>query len=199
MYKGSGIFELTKNVLPRKKIFGIPRRNWIECIIFTGVVEAVIFSIPFTKTASFMFSAVFGGGVFFISLRGIYRRSITQFFFSGFNTAIYAIIPDCVEYGEWKTGLRNDGFQYAFVSLGNKIGMAIGTALLAALLGKYGYVANQVQNPAVLSIMRHSFTTIPGVLWIVTAIVLFFYRLNKKRYNEIVEDLKKQDKINPRY
>ena len=30
-------------------------------------------------------------------------------------------------------------------------------------------------------------------------IVLFFYRLNKKRYNEIVEDLKKQDKINPRY
>ena len=45
---------------------------------------------------------------------------ITQFFFSGFNTAIYAIIPDCVEYGEWKTGLRNDGFQYAFVSLGNK-------------------------------------------------------------------------------
>lgn len=116
---------------------------------------------------------------------------ITQFFFSGFNTAIYAIIPDCVEYGEWKTGLRNDGFQYAFVSLGNKIGMAIGTALLAALLGKYGYVANQVQNPAVLSIMRHSFTTIPGILWIVTAIVLFFYRLNKKRYNEIVEDLKK--------
>ena len=57
---------------------------------------------------------------------------------------------------------------------GNKIGMAIGTALLAALLGKYGYVANQVQNPAVLSIMRHSFTTIPGILWIVTAIVLFF-------------------------
>ena len=81
---------------------------------------------------------------------------ITQFFFSGFNTAIYAIIPDCVEYGEWKTGLRNDGFQYAFVSLGNKIGMAIGTALLAALLGKYGYVANQAQNPAVLSIMRNS-------------------------------------------
>ena len=36
-----------------------------------------------------------------------------------------------------------------------------------------------------------SFSSIPGVLWIVTAIVLFFYRLNKKRYNEIVEDLKK--------
>ena len=68
--------------------------------------------------------------------------------------------------------------------------MAIGTALLAALLGKYGYVANQTQNSAVLGIMKHAFTTIPGILWIVTAVVLFFYRLNRKRYNEIVEDLK---------
>lgn len=68
--------------------------------------------------------------------------------------------------------------------------MAIGTAMLAALLGKYGYVANQTQNDTVISIMKHAFTTIPGILWIVTAVVLFFYRLNKKRYNEIVEDLK---------
>ena len=37
--------------------------------------------------------------------------------------------------------------------------------------------------------MKHSFTTIPGVLWVVTGIVLVFYRLNKKRYNEIVEEI----------
>ena len=51
-------------------------------------------------------------------------------------------------------------------------------------------VANQAQNDTVISIMKYAFTTIPGILWIVTAVVLFFYRLNKKRYNEIVEDLK---------
>lgn len=28
--------------------------------------------------------------------------ALSQFFFCGFNTAIYAIVPDCVEYGEWK-------------------------------------------------------------------------------------------------
>ena len=174
------------------------------CIIIPSIIGAACFQPVFRKlnnkgrTAS-IFAILTGISMlcmFFFNVKetpaAFYTLAgITQFFFSGFNTAIYAIIPDCVEYGEWKTGLRNDGFQYAFVSLGNKIGMAIGTALLAALLGKYGYVANQVQNPAVLSIMRHSFTTIPGVLWIVTAIVLFFYRLNKKRYNEIVEDLKK--------
>lgn len=121
---------------------------------------------------------------------------LAQFFFSGFNTAIYAIIPDCVEYGEWKTGLRNDGFQYAFISLGNKVGMAIGTSLLAAVLEMCGYVANQQQNPAVLGVIRHSFTTVPGILWIVTAAVLLMYKLNVKTYNKIVIEIQNRRKMN---
>ena len=112
--------------------------------------------------------------------------ALSQFFFSGFNTAIYAIIPDCVEYGEWITGVRNDGFQYAFISLGNKIGMALGTSMLALALGMAGYVSNAAQNETVLSIMRHAFSTIPGILWVVTAVALFFYKLNKRNYNRIV-------------
>ena len=115
--------------------------------------------------------------------------ALSQFFFSGFNTAIYAIIPDCVEYGEWKTGIRNDGFQYSFVSLGNKIGMALGTSLLALALGNAGYVAGEVQNAEVLSVMRHAFSTIPGVLWVATAACLMFYRLDKKTYNKIINEL----------
>ena len=113
--------------------------------------------------------------------------ALSQFFFSGFNTAIYAIIPDCVEYGEWRTGIRNDGFQYAFISLGNKIGMALGTSLLALVLGAAGYVSNAVQNEEVISIMRHSFSTIPGALWVLTGIILFFYPMNKKIYNRIIK------------
>lgn len=50
-------------------------------------------------------------------------------------------------------------------------------------------------NAAVLSVMKHAFTTIPGSFWIVTAIVLFFYRLNKKYYDQIVEDLKSEKRI----
>ena len=115
--------------------------------------------------------------------------ALSQLFFCGFNTAIYAIVPDCVEYGEWKTGIRNDGFQYAFVSLGNKVGMAIGTAALAAVLDQLGFQANQVQNAAVQGVIHHAFSTIPGVLWIVTAVVLFFYQINKNSYNRIIAEL----------
>jgi len=178
------------------------------CIIIPSIIGAACFQPVFKKTnnkgrAASIFALLTGCSMLLLYLSSVKENpavfyilsGATQFFFSGFNTAIYAIIPDCAEYGQWKTGLRNDGFQYAFISLGNKIGMALGTALLAGMLGKFGYVANQQQNDAVLLVMKHAFTTIPGVLWIVTAVVLFFYRLNKKRYNEIVEELKYGKKV----
>lgn len=172
------------------------------CIIIPSILGAACFQPVFRKTnnkgrAASFFALLTGISMLALCLFRVKENPVmfyllsglTQFFFSGFNTAIYAIIPDCAEYGQWKTGLRNDGFQYAFISLGNKVGMALGTALLAGMLGRFGYVANAQQNEAVLMVMRHAFTTVPGVLWIVTAVVLFFYRLNKKRYNEIVEEL----------
>lgn len=70
--------------------------------------------------------------------------------------------------------------------------MAIGTSVLAGVLGSLGYMANQQQNSSVLAVMKHSFTTVPGVLWIVTAAVLYFYRLNRKSYNKIVQEIQER-------
>lgn len=175
------------------------------CIIIPSIIGAACFPPLFKLTnnkgrAASIFALLTGISMFSMyffsavsSPAAFYLFScLSQFFFSGFNTAIYAIIPDCAEYGEWKTGLRNDGFQYAFISLGNKVGMAIGTSVLAAVLGACGYVANVQQNAAVLAVMKHSFTTIPGILWVITAVVLFFYRLNKKSYNKIVAEIKER-------
>lgn len=172
-------------------------------IIVPSIIGAACFPAMFKWTANKGWAAsVFALGTG-ISMAALYFFSpntspvpfyvlaaLSQFFFSGFNTAIYAIIPDCVEYGEWRTGIRNDGFQYAFISLGNKIGMALGTSLLALVLGMAGYVSNAEQNPEVISIMRHAFSTIPGALWILTGIVLFYYKLNKRIYNRIVSIIK---------
>ena len=177
-------------------------------IIIPSIIGAACFPVVFRMTnnkgrSASIFALLTGISMFcmcFFTAAGspvpFYLFScLTQFFFSGFNTAIYVIIPDCVEYGEWKTGLRNDGFQYAFISLGNKIGMAIGTSVLAGVLGSLGYMANQQQNPAVLAVMKHSFTTVPGILWIVTAGVLYFYRLNRKAYNKIVQEIQERKEI----
>lgn len=177
-------------------------------IVIPSIIGAALFPLVFKWTgnkgwAASVFSVTMG-----ISMVALYFFSpnespvlfyifaaLAQFFFSGFNTAIYAIIPDCVEYGEWKTGIRNDGFQYAFISLANKIGMALGTSLLALAMGWAGYVANIEQTDAVKEVIHHAFSTVPGIFWIITAGVMLFYRLNKKEYNKIVSELEERKKI----
>ena len=164
-------------------------------IIIPSIIGAACFPKVFQLTSNKGWAGITIIALFFFSpvtspIPFYLFAALSQFFFSGFNTAIYAIIPDCVEYGEWRTGIRNDGFQYAFISLGNKIGMALGTALLALSLGWAGYEANTTQNEAVVAIMRHSFSTIPGILWVVTALALFFYKLDKRSYNRILAVIK---------
>ena len=111
---------------------------------------------------------------------------VSNFFLCAFNTAIYAVIPDCVEYGQYKTGIRNDGFQYAFISLANKIGMAIGTALLALALSLAGYEANGTQNENVVEIVRWGFSIAPAIVWFAAAAVLFMYNMRQDDYARIV-------------
>lgn len=178
-------------------------------IILPSIIGAALFPLVFRWTgnkgwAASVFSLLMG-----ISMVTLYFFSpkenpvlfyafaaLAQFFFSGFNTAIYAIIPDCVEYGELMTGIRNDGFQYSFISLANKIGMALGTSLLALVLGWAGYEANVEQSEVVKEVIHHAFSTVPGVLWIITAGVMLFYRLGRKEYNMIVEELGKRNNQN---
>ena len=161
-------------------IYQYGKRYWKAMILYTllGITGTGVSLI-----ALYFFSAVSSPIPFYTF------AALSQFFFCGFNTAIYAIVPDCVEYGEWKTGVRNDGFQYAFVSLGNKLGMAIGTSALAGVLSALSFAPNQVQNAAVQNAMHYAFSLLPGVLWLITAIVLFFYRISKRSYNQIMSEL----------
>jgi sugar (glycoside-pentoside-hexuronide) transporter len=121
--------------------------------------------------------------------------AIVSFFSGTFTVSVYAIVPDCAEYGEWKTGLRNDGFLYAFVSLGNKVGMAFGSAGIAAALGALGYVANQDQSPQIRNIIGHFYTTIPAILWIATAVLMLFYKIDKNSFNQMVSEIKTRTSV----
>lgn len=171
-------------------------------IVIPSIIGAALFPMVFRWTgnkgwAASVFSLLMGISMVILyffsptssSVLFYVFAALAQFFFSGFNTAIYAIIPDCVEYGEWKTGIRNDGFQYAFISLANKIGMALGTSLLALAMGWAGYEANMVQSDTVKEVIHHAFSTVPGILWIITAAVMVCYRLGKKEYNHIITEL----------
>ena len=54
-------------------------------------------------------------------------------------------------------------------------------------MGWEGYEANVEKSETVKEVIHHAFSTVPGILWIITAGVMLFYRLGRKEYNQIVE------------
>ena len=63
-------------------------------------------------------------------------------------TAAFAMIAETVDYHEWKFGCRREGLLSAGISLSTKLGMAIGTAGFAYMLGAAGYEAGHASDSA---------------------------------------------------
>jgi MFS family permease len=66
----------------------------------------------------------------------------------------WAMLPDTVEYGEWRTGVRAEGIIFGFISFVQKAALGIAVGLLGEVLTAIGYVANRSQAPEPLADMR---------------------------------------------
>jgi len=75
----------------------------------------------------------------------------------------WAMIPDTVEYSEWKTGLRREGILYGIFYFVFKFGTAVAGFLVGYVLSLTGYVANVEQSAGALFGIRAVFTLLPMV------------------------------------
>ena len=101
----------------------------------------------------------------------------------------WAMIPDTVEYAQWKHGKRADGAIYASSSFFQKLGKAIGGAGVALALSTVGYVANQEQTPATLEAIKQLLTFVPMGLMTLALVFARFYTLDGKLHQRIREEL----------
>ena len=74
---------------------------------------------------------------------------------------MWALIPETIEYGEYKTGKRLSGMIYAIIGFFFKFGLALGGIVPGFMLARFGYVANQVQTPEALQGILITTTIIP--------------------------------------
>ncbi|KPU42813.1 inner membrane symporter YicJ [Oxobacter pfennigii] len=103
-----------------------------------------------------------------------------------------AMRADTVEYGEWKTGVRNEGMIYSGASFGGKVGSGIGGAILAALLASGGYVGGAAtQTPEAIEAIKAAFIILPGVGSTLIMVMLAFFDL-EKFIPQINKDLKER-------
>ena len=101
----------------------------------------------------------------------------------------WAMIPDTVEYAQYKHGKRADGAIYASSSFFQKLGKAVGGAGVAMALSAVGYVANQEQTPETLSAIKQMLTFVPMALMSVALVLARFYTLDNDQHAKIREAL----------
>ncbi|WP_066190843.1 MFS transporter [Gracilibacillus timonensis] len=122
-----------------------------------------------------------------VILRGIGRTPIFG--------SIFALLPDTVEYGEWKTGVRREGLVYSGGSMGTKVGVGIGSAFVGWILGWGGYIGGQeMQADSALFAINSLFIYLPIITYVILFVLLYFYKLDKE-YPKIFKELQMRKTI----
>ena len=108
----------------------------------------------------------------------IFGHCIYGLFNCGFPLML-AMVADCVDYQQYRTGKRNDGSYYAVYGLATKLGNAIGSGVGVIIIAAFGYVAGAEQSAATQAGINFTVNLLPAIL-LVAAAVLLMILWNKK-------------------
>lgn len=109
---------------------------------------------------------------------------------SAVQTLMFALQADTVEYGEWTSGVRTEGTNYAAMSFTRKLGQGIGGALAGWGIGVGGYAAGSTtQTPGALEAIRYLTGLGPAVFVGFGAVAMLAYPLTEERFRTIVVTL----------
>ena len=148
--------------------------------------------ILYTAALSFVFSVV----RLFIYIENVWVYTalniMTLLGQTAFTMLIWALVSDCLDYSEWKTGFRSDGSMYSMYTFSRKIGSTIASTGLAFSLGLVGYVSgeNVVQTAEAVKGIYYVCNAIPTLCYglILVGIGLIF-NLDKKKTDQMYAEM----------
>ncbi len=108
----------------------------------------------------------------------------------------WSILPDVIELDELNTGRRREGTFYAFMTLLQKIGLALGIYLVGLALEVSGFDNELVQqSDSALTAIRFFAGPVPLVLLICGMILVYFYPLTREMHAEIMLKLAERKRL----
>ncbi|MEL6350665.1 MAG: MFS transporter [Cyanobacteria bacterium J06627_28] len=111
----------------------------------------------------------------------------------------WSILPDVIELDELKTGKRREGTFYSFMTLLQKIGLALGIYLVGLALDVSGFNTDlPVQDVRALTAIRFFAGPVPLVLLVFGVILVYFYPLTKEMHAEIMLKLAERRRLEER-
>ena len=122
----------------------------------------------------------------------IFGAQIFHGFFYGITIPLlWAMIADVADYSEWKNNRRATAIIFSAMMVGLKLGLSIGGALVALILGNYGYQPNIIGEQTESAILgtKMLVSIYPSIPFLLAVGLLFFYVIDKNLENKIEEEL----------
>ncbi len=108
------------------------------------------------------------------------------------TSLIFSMIGDTIEFGHWKSNIRQEALIIGGATLGYKVSTGICSAIITKLMDASGYISSAseaVAQPAsALHMIQGIYLIGPLLLWSVAVIVLLLYKLDK-HYPRIIAEL----------
>ncbi len=102
---------------------------------------------------------------------------------------LFTLLADTIDYGEWKSKIRIEGVLFSAGTVGQTLGMGLGSAVVGYLMGFSGYVSGSaVQSDSAINMIIFIFIGVPVIVCAIDLILLGINNLDNI-YSKIVNDL----------
>jgi GPH family glycoside/pentoside/hexuronide:cation symporter len=103
--------------------------------------------------------------------------------------------PDAIEYGFFRTGVRREGIYFSVWTFVIALGGALAGFLVGQGLNLFAYVPNVAQTATSVLGIRLLIGPLPALLILLGNLAMFFYPLDKKRYEAMLLGLREQKAV----
>ncbi|WP_350285448.1 MFS transporter [uncultured Croceitalea sp.] len=104
----------------------------------------------------------------------------------------FSMYADTADYTEWKTGRRATAMTFSAAIFSQKLGGAIASFAIGAVLASMGYVAKEAQSDASQTGILLTISIIPGFIALLAAYIMRFYTLDKQLLSKVQNELKER-------
>ncbi|MEO0571063.1 MAG: MFS transporter [Bacteroidota bacterium] len=104
----------------------------------------------------------------------------------------FSMYADTADYTEWKTGRRATAMTFSAAIFSQKLGGALASFAIGAVLASMGYVAKEAQSDASQTGIVLTISIIPGVIALLAAYIMRFYTLDGALLTKVQNELRER-------
>ncbi len=171
----------------------------IPAILLAALMPKIVAKIGKKKFYIFLnvLSICAGVGLYFIGYDSetlvILLSTILGFAVSASSIMMGLFVGDCIEYGEYKTGHRNEGLSFSVQTFSNKAATGINALVAGGMLKVIGYTDSSAINAEIAQGLFTMSSLIPAIgVTIALVIFIVFYNLSETEVSKMISINQKQ-------